>query len=378
MRKLSKPNSLTAKYRVNMSLNRNNNFDFLRFFAATLVIFSHSFILSTNTYSQEPFAIFSNNQESFGGIGVAIFFIISGYLITLSYDRSKNIIFFLKSRILRIFPAFVLVLLFTVFVLGPLVTSLPINNYFQNKQTYKYLLSISMYILHPIEYYQLPGVFTNNIYPGINGSLWTLKYELFFYIFVAILGLIGMLKKQSLLILVILFFIMSYLNMISWGYGEKLLKYFSIGAFFYIFREHIPFNKNIALTSILILELSLLNNSFLQLFPIFGGYLVIYFAFSPKINLNWFSKLGDFSYGLYIFAFPIQQTIIFSQGGKMNPLQNFIFSFPLILICAFLSWHLIEKHALKIKNKRLLQYLLYKLNGSLTKLNHNIKNSNNI
>lgn len=170
---------------------KQNNFDFLRFLAATLVIVSHSFPLT----GFREIAVLHN---TLGGHGVFIFFLISGFLITRSYLASNNVFLFFKARLLRIFPALIVVILLTIFVLGPAVTSIPLDQYFANKSTYQMLNNI---LLHSISY-KLPGVFEQNPYKySVNGSLWTLKYEFTFYIFVAVLGVLTILKRKEIIIL---------------------------------------------------------------------------------------------------------------------------------------------------------------------------------
>ena len=162
---------------------RKNNLDIIRFLAATLVVFSHAYPLTTGNNATEPFAVCSNGQMTFGELAVSIFFIISGFLITQSYDRSKNPIYYFKARVLRIFPGLIFCVLLTVFFLGPIFTELNVKDYFKDPKTYDYLKTITLYWIQ----YDLPGVFQTNVWPGaVNGSLWTLWYEFFFYIVVAI------------------------------------------------------------------------------------------------------------------------------------------------------------------------------------------------
>ena len=78
--------------------------------------------------------------------------------------------------------------------------------------------------------------------------------------------------------------------------------------------------------------------------------MVIYIALNPCLRLNNFAKHGDFSYGAYLFAFPVQQLMVQRSGGGMEPMDNFIISLPIILFCAIISWHVIEKRALSLKN----------------------------
>jgi peptidoglycan/LPS O-acetylase OafA/YrhL len=152
---------------------RSNNFDFLRFLAATLVIFSHSFSFSTAS-GWEPLLTLTRGQSTLGGVGLGIFFVVSGFLVTQSFENSRSIARFLKARVLRIFPALAVVVCLSVFLLGPLLTSLSLGAYLSNSATYNYL---SQLLLDP-SHYSLPGVFGSNVQGSLfNGPLWTLSFE---------------------------------------------------------------------------------------------------------------------------------------------------------------------------------------------------------
>lgn len=335
-----------------LASSRQNNFDFIRFAAASLVIFSHAYPLSGRN-DFEPLLVLTGGIQSLGGIAVAIFFIISGYLITQSYDRSAHLINFLVARMLRILPGLMFVLLLTVFVLGPLITNLSLSDYFANPGTFDYLKNI---MLHPIRFY-LPGVYEHNVYQGaVNGSLWTLEFEAFCYLIVACLGMLRLLKKPFILLFFLFVLAVPHLPFIINQYyytsliSLELVKYFAAGMMLYAFRNHIPHNKYLAWFSGLMLLVGLIDTAHFKLFvAIFGAYLVMYLAFKPTKSLYQFSKHGDLSYGIYIYAFPIQQLVAMWFGTSITPAKSFVFSYPLTLICAYISWHLIEKHALKLK-----------------------------
>ncbi|SMG46615.1 acyltransferase family protein [Paenibacillus aquistagni] len=350
-----------------LAIGRNNNFDVIRFIAATMVLYYHAFPLGEGNGQQgEILYALSNGQWNSGGLAVATFFIVSGFLITQSYENSKSIITFAKSRVLRIFPGLLIALLLSTFVLGPIVTSLPLKEYFVHPQTYQYLRA---FFLFPMEWF-LPGVFETNVYQGaVNGSLWTIPFEVICYIVVAILGAMGMLrfKKMILLISFVNLFYYFFQKTISpsgsghlWGLEistlSELFVYFSFGMLFYIYRSYIPLNKHLAMLSIFMLFISLQYGGVKELFILFGTYLIFYFAFSPAVKLNGFSKFGDFSYGLYIYAFPIQQLVTHCYGGSMDAILNFVISFSITILISILSWHLVEKPALKLKKYQLIKF----------------------
>ena len=156
----------------NSSNHRSNNFDLIRLIAAAMVVFAHSFILLEGKHDHEPIFAMTGGVTGAGQVGVDIFFVISGFLITKSFQNSISVSDYALKRLLRIFPALVVLLLITVFVFGPLVTSQSMLEYFSTPSTYSYLTNVRLLRLQ----YELPGVFTDNPYPrAVNGSLWTLE-----------------------------------------------------------------------------------------------------------------------------------------------------------------------------------------------------------
>lgn len=322
--------------------DRKNNFDFIRFLAATLVILSHAYPLTGNP-GTEPFGILSNGLMSFGGLAVKVFFVISGFLITQSFDRSKDIFNYTKARILRIFPALIVVVLLSIFFLGPIFTDQSLKSYFLHPQTINYFKTITLYWMQ----YDLPGVFQSNPNHAINGSLWTLWFEFFFYVVVAILGLTRLLNTRMVIVGFILASILFYLG--RGNFYTDLFRYFSAGMFFYLFRKNIVHNSWIALVSFVVLALTIKTSYFNYSLPIFGSYIIFYLSFHQKLKFHHFGKYGDWSYGLYIYAFPVQQIVVHASNNQLSALENFLVSFPITLLFAFLSWHLVEKNALKLK-----------------------------
>ena len=165
-----------------LTSHRQNSFDALRLFAAWLVILGHGFILSGST---ERLPLWGGIDVSV--LGVAIFFTISGYLIWKSWASATSWHDFVAARALRIFPALIFVVLITVAILGPLVTTFGVRAYFEDFSTYKYLLN--SFIIDP--QYNLPGVFLNlPVTDAVNGSLWTLRAELLCYVAVPVAALL--------------------------------------------------------------------------------------------------------------------------------------------------------------------------------------------
>src|SRR5271157_4731587 len=172
---------------VVMNIYRNNTLDVLRLISAVFVIFHHSYPLTGNP---SMFAYL-------GTIAVSTFFVISGYVIAQSWFSDPTPLKFFWKRMLRLVPGLAAVLIFTIFIIGPINTSLPLKEYFFNINTWKY--SIVIFIFSPLQ--TLPEVFMSNPYPiAINGSLWTIPLELRMYILLCIMGVIGILKDKRLLL----------------------------------------------------------------------------------------------------------------------------------------------------------------------------------
>lgn len=335
---------------------RYNNFDIIRFIAASLVIFSHSYPITLGNNESEPLYIISNEQITLGTLGVFIFFSISGFLITKSYDKNKNIFSFIKNRLLRIFPGLFVVIMLSIFILGPIVTNLSTREYFKDFDAYNYLLSIFLY---PMQY-DLPGVFLDNPHASaVNGSLWSLPIEFTFYFVILFLGVAKLLKRKLILGLFVFSLVLPYLNIPVGENYIDLFRFFIAGSFVYLYREKIPLDWRLAIVSLILIFISLLYGQFNTVFAICGTYLIFYCSFNQNIKLYNFSKHGDASYGMYIYAFPVQQLIVY-YFEYMPPLQNFLIAFPITAFLAYCSWHWIEKPSMKLKNKNFFIFSKYK------------------
>src|SRR5712675_658330 len=174
---------------------RQNNFDALRLVAAISVIFSHSFLIAEGTQNNEPLILWTGNQSILGLAGVFVFFAISGFLVTQSFEQTANPLHYLAKRALRIFPGLFIVTLVSAFVLGPLVTTLPLGAYLGRPEPYQYVVGNT---LLDQTVHELPGVsFVDNpVGLEINGSLWTLRCEFVMYLMVLVLGVLRLLTVR--------------------------------------------------------------------------------------------------------------------------------------------------------------------------------------
>jgi peptidoglycan/LPS O-acetylase OafA/YrhL len=345
-----------------LSTGRNNNFDIIRFILASLVIFSHSSVI---TYGKNDIlSTITGNKISFGALSVACFFIISGFLVTKSYERYNNIRKYLKARFYRIYPGLITVVLFSTFIIGPIVTIYPIKSYFTNFGTYKYV----MYKMIPLTGHQtLPGVFVNNPENAVNGSLWSIAPEIWCYIGIAILGVLKILRfRHVILIIWILLIIFSniinYIDIKNFYFLKyyiykmsRLIVFFLSGTLLYKYSDIIELNnKNIILSFLGLIFLFLTG-----LIDIAIGtsiaYLLIYLSFNKRLKFYNFAKYGDFSYGIYIYGFLMQQFFtyyILKYNLHYNYIINFIIPYIAILFLAYLSWNIVEKRFLKLSKTK--------------------------
>jgi len=179
----------------NHEKTKDNNFNLIRFIAAFLVLFSHSYIVITGDPNTVPLKLLLG--ITWGGIAVDVFFITSGFLIAGSFYNRKGLVPFILARILRIYPALIVAMFISVFIFGLWFTSLKPIEYLTTIETYKYL--IKNIILFFGVNYNLPNVFMDNPYiNAVNGSLWTLPFEVKMYFYLTLIGLfINFIEKKS-------------------------------------------------------------------------------------------------------------------------------------------------------------------------------------
>lgn len=338
-----------------------NNINTLRFLGAFLVLFGHTFELcrgqgggGVDPISRE-LMVLTAYQAKLPGIGVALFFVLSGYLVTRSFESRPSVRAYFEARILRIYPALWVTLLLTVFVLGPLVTTLDIGDYFTHRGTWNYLLRTA--VLFPDVAYQLPGVFVDNPWSGgVNGSLWTLPVEVRMYLIVALLGVLGLLQRRDVFNLASLMIVAWYLLapehfvLLHDIKHARLGIYFLLGALLYVNREKIVYHWSIVALSGVLLYFTYRNSVYNAVFAACFAYLVMYVSFHRHIRLPDFGKHGDFSYGLYLYAFPMTQLSILLFGSD-NPWFIVVVAFVLSMALAVGSWYLIEKPFLGLKGR---------------------------
>ncbi len=338
---------------------RDNNFNLIRFIAASLVILSHSYPLTGSTH--EPLGALAG--FTFGHFAVDIFFITSGFLVTASLLKRSHLRSFIQSRVVRIYPGLIVAVAFCTYVIGPFFTTLPLGEYFKSPTTHNFFIYDSLLVVKPIQY-ALPGVFEYlPVKNAVNGSLWTLPSELHMYGMLAALGLITLhivktLGKQSLQHLITIIAITAtalyladhnspFIEGVNLPNFVRFTSMFFMGGMYYIYRDRIPMSAFLffpLLALVLYTSMTPGTTSF-SVYSVTLPYLVLYLAYVPHGPLRSFNKLGDYSYGLYIYAFPIQQSLVFLMP-KIGSLSLFLAAFPITLLLAMLSWHFVEKPSL--------------------------------
>lgn len=337
--------------------SRKNNLDSIRLVAALLVIVDHAFPLE----GSDPF--FNKYLGySLGTVAVGTFFFISGILITQSWLHDPSTFRYSAKRILRIYPAYIICILICAFVLGSIFTTLKLQDYLTERSTWVYV--IKNLLMFPITY-GLPGVFTDNPYPqAVNGSIWTLPLEITGYILILGFGATRLIKRKEILLIVcIAFFVINIRNTITGTNSEglfffmpiaqllPLLFVFLLGAVVTLYKDKIFLNNGLAIAGI-IFCIAMTQSKF-AIWGLYIGwmYFILVIGFQHWKTAQYLTLPGDLSYGIYIYAFPVQQTVakLFQTG---SPLFNMIISMIIVYPIAFLSWKIVEKPSLKLKPGR--------------------------
>lgn len=337
---------------------RNNAYDLLRLIFALFVFLSHSYFL---TGTQGEFVtMLSKAQTSLSDIGVIGFFTLSGYLISSSFDRSENISRFLLNRVLRIFPGYWVCLLVTGFVIAPFIylnghQSLSGFAFFGDGSAFSFFYR-NFFLA--INQWNIKGVLDSSFYHGsINGSLWSLYPEMQCYVLILVIGLFGLINKNKfafLLMLAFVYFIYS-INLFN-GASKigptflllsnafKLYIAFLCGTAVYVFRNWLFIDLKGQLF-ILLATLALLR---------FGGFNIAAPLAIAILGIKLFSEFTvklkyDISYGLYIYAFPIQQLVFTAYGKTLGFVPCLLIALLLSVLAGFLSFVLIEKPFMRLK-----------------------------
>jgi peptidoglycan/LPS O-acetylase OafA/YrhL len=358
-------------------ISRENNFDLLRLLAALQVLLMHA-----SVHLEFDLGFLGNILENFSG--VTIFFTISGFLITMSYDRNRKLKSYFRNRFLRIYPALWVCLLFTIILMLA-----------RQSITFSQLFSkdMGLYVLSQMSFFQFwtPDILRSWGVGTPNGSLWTIPVEIEFYIILPLIFLF--IKKIPLIVKFIILFVISYLINFYMFHGTdihaqsnvlKLITFsliphlfnFMLGGIMYCLWTNIKKyieNKGLLWFSIFIVYILIfkyiLNLYDVSYYPNLYGLIhtillsvtVISLAFTAKKFSDKILAGNDISYGIYIYHMPIINCIVafgerynilnINEISNLNKIFLIVFTFIIVLFCAFFSWKFIEKKALKLKKR---------------------------
>lgn len=308
-----------------------NGFDHLRLIAAALVVVHHVRVLN----GMPPWMLGWGPDP--GALGVGIFFVISGYLVTASLRRTSGVGTFLAKRVLRIAPGLLAALLLSACVLGPLVSNLPVSEYFAGAAPWLYVLkNLSLYAVT----YDLPGVFAHAPFPNVvNGSLWSLRLEFTAYLGLALLGALRLARAPVLAILAVLaagaFAAIHFTGLDARGDLARLASLATLNGWLFL--------CGAALDAFEVKPPAWTAAIGLVLLPTPAWFLGLPLAVIALGRLAAPRLPADLSYGLYIYSFPLQQVL--AEHGRLTILTSLALALPF----AAASWFLVEKPTLRLK-----------------------------
>ena len=337
------------------SASRQNGFTFLRLCAAGFVLVTHSYVLLER--GNDPLARLTR-YVPFSALGVDVFFAISGYLICQSLLRQPSPRAYLINRCLRILPALAMVIVVTTFAIGPLLTSR--SEYWQSGQTYYFLLGIFIY---PWQGF-LPGVFAGNPVQVVNGSLWTLPLEWTCYMLLLAVSWCGALNWRSLVLLtggsLVIHLADPFLTHqlivgMEFLHLNRLSTIFFGGALLATLGSRVTYSQTAAAVAVVLILVALWCGQiywhrFAAVYILLLPYVVVTIALSLR-RLGWLNR-WDISYGFYLYAFVVQQCVIFGFGREISVFHLTAISVIGTAFCGILSWFFVEKPALALRGRQ--------------------------
>jgi len=344
------------------------NFDYLRLIAASTVIFSHSFTIAQGTEANEPLVRLWGKDNIAAIYGVCVFFMISGFLITMSAVNSRSLLQYAANRLLRIYPALLACQTLCALVLGAMFSTIGVWAFITHLDWARYAY---YYTLDPAMSWDIPTVIffpdAKGTGVGLNGSLWTIQQELFCYLLVGGLRALRLLNKWSVLalLLISLPYLMPWsrndveviMEFINWGIEDtRVYDYFWVGPSFFMGATiFFVWDRNQRLPAwpmaiCLVLFLYALHRQhYYDLFPLYFAYPLLWLATTDRIRMPSLKKFGDISYGVYLYGWPMQMMIRGLWGPSIQWWQLFLLAMAAAGLCGYVSWHLLEKPMLTLK-----------------------------
>jgi peptidoglycan/LPS O-acetylase OafA/YrhL len=322
-----------------------NNFDLIRLFAALAVIFGHSFYLFPNGGHQEPVTQIIDKNFS-GTLAVGVFFFLSGIFVAISFVQSESAWRFILLRVSRIYPGSLVCLFLLAFVVGPIVTAIPVADYFHSSQTYNFARDNWSFFSFLSNWPEgsttsLPGVFNGN---AANGSLSTLHSEIACYTLLFAFGITGALTIRwavnfSAVTLVALHFVApSFIPYFSDAHYSDPLKQaccFLAGTVVFANRDRVVLRWRYAM--ILIALAAVMNRTLVAEYFIYAALLYSVLMIGATGALRRVKLPGDYSFGVYIYGWPVQETVAHYLPNITSYPSNLI-TIPVALLLGYLSW----------------------------------------
>ncbi len=332
----------------NTTVKKSNNLQLMRFIAAIMVIFAHSFAISGSPKGTDFIDRYSEGIISIGGISVTLFFLCSGYLIAKSIMRTNGFLTYMKARLIRLLPPLWFVVIISVLI-GATITTLSLKQYFMNSGTYKYLLNAVMIPTH-----NLPGVFEGNAYgPVVNGALWTLPVEFACYVACYIFYKARLLNEKRFWFTIPVVIIVLVLEKHIPGMLGAMVRpcvFFYIGMMYYVYREKIELNiKIVPILFVLLVAAFTVPQLIKPAMIILWPYVLFTIWFAIPQCSERLGKLGDISYGIYLWGFVVQQLFTYFWGGSMPQMLNFVLSTTVTILISIATFLITEKPFIKRK-----------------------------
>jgi peptidoglycan/LPS O-acetylase OafA/YrhL len=318
---------------------------------AIAVLYRHSFDLLAADHADMVLDLIPPRTH-LGRIALCFFMVVSGYLVTHSWFQSDGWRDFMKRRVLRIYPAFLVASVFSAFVAAP-IGSRAVLDYLESLDVFGF--GVNALLLGKLT---IPPSFLANPYPGqVNGSLWSIRIEFECYLGLMALGLLGVLRRRAVVLAIFVLMLIAHAvqgyvpsSLDRFGHHLQLATFFMSGAVFYLYRERIPRTYGwLEVAGLVVLATGILEIGFVELLPVAGTYLLLALAYEPRLARFRLGRGVDLSYGIYLYAWPVQQLLIQTAGPALNPwtlsLAALIGSGGL----AWLSWTLIERPVLAFK-----------------------------
>lgn len=329
---------------------RDNNLNLMRFVAATMVIFNHAFGITGRTALEPFYRLFDLGA---GDIGVDIFFVLSGFLVTKSW-QGRTPAEFAWARCMRIYPGLWASVVITVFLAGLFFTTLSPLTFWSSRDTLGYITHNFFVLPHFGAAPDLPHAFTAQG-AGFNVSLWTLPHEIEMYLLLALLAALLGVRARYVAVLALLGIALVVVARLTgssdaiFASHGRFLYFFFAGALVYVLRERIVLSGRAAAAVLAaVIGVLLLTDSFAPrqaALALALPYLLLWFGYIPRGFIRGWNRLGDYSYGLYIYAMPVQIAVL-ALGIGTTPAANFGISMLVTLVFAAASWHLLERRAL--------------------------------